>query len=88
MKTIKEKVFSVRQVRDQGTEPVLAYFDNIQGARDLEATVGGYGGRIEEVLLEFKIYDSFNEYMTEKTPELKKSALSKLTKEEKMALGL
>lgn len=88
MKTIKEKVFSIKQVRDSGTEPVLAYFNNIQGARDLEATVGGYGGRIEEVLLEFKIYDSFDEYMKDKTPSLQKSGLSKLTKEEKLALGL
>jgi len=88
MKTIKENVFVVREIRDSGHEPVIGYFKNPDAARSAQELVGGYGGKTSQELLEYKIYDSFDEYMADKAISLKKSALGKLTKEERYALGL
>jgi len=88
MKIINENVFKVCELRDYGNDPILARFYNEDEAYRFAKTVGGYGGKVYAESIQYKIYDSFDEYMSNKTPELKKSALSKLTKEEKIALGL
>lgn len=88
MKIIREKVFKVCEVRDYGNDPILARFYKEEDAIKFSKLVDGYGGRVDQESIEYKIYDSYDEYLTDKKPSLQKSALSKLTKEEIIALGL
>jgi hypothetical protein len=88
MKTFKETVFSVRQIRDYGSHPLIANFSSEEEARKLLPLIDGYGGDLNRETIELTVYDSFEEYMADKSEELKKSALGKLTKEERIALGI
>lgn len=88
MKRIDENVFTVKEIRDSGFSPVIARFRTESEARKLLPLIGGYGGEINAERMEFVIFDTFEEYMDTQRDSLKKSALGKLTKEERFALGL
>ena len=79
------KTFHVYTVTDRGNVH-FAHFLNVDEAKKACAIAGGYGGEVrEEVIL---AYESVEELIKSKLPDLKESALSKLTKEERYALGL
>lgn len=88
MKRIDENVFVVKQLSDHSHEPTLGRFKSHEEAKKLADITGGYGGSVRAERLEFIIFDTFEEYMAYNGDELRKTALSKLTKEEKFALGL
>jgi hypothetical protein len=88
MKRIDENVFVVKEIRDTGHNPVIARFKTEKEARKLVPLVDGHGGEIQAERIELVIFDTFEEYMDTQKDSLKKSALGKLTKEERFALGL
>jgi hypothetical protein len=88
MKKIDETVFTVSAITDYPNQPVAARFKTQKEAEKLKPLMGGYGGEIKAERLEFLIFDTFEEYMEYNGNQLKKSALEKLTKEERFALGL
>jgi len=79
------ETYHVYSVTDTQHIP-FARFTSNEEAKKACPFAGGYGGDIKKEVIE--VYETFEEYMDEKIPSLKRKALEKLTKEERYALGL
>lgn len=92
MKQIRVDYFEVKIEDEGGNERVNAKFTNFQDAKKAvehakSLSLYHYGDppqKFENIV----IYESFQEYVEADRASLKKSALEKLSKAERMALGL